>query len=439
MRWFATAIAAIAVPIGTLCAQGIRAEGTRQPPVSSRGRLPVAGCAGQTISNVVIITQPPYTERLPPRFEFLRRWARAIHANTRDDVIRGYMLLKPGDVCNQIRRAESERIMRAQPFLVDARIRVYDDEAGGVLLEVETRDEFSLLVEPTVSMVSPFFRGLRIGESNLMGGARLVAVDWREGMAYNDVLGVEFEDYQFGGGRNELSVMARRLQHGQVMRGEIVRPYYTDLQRGAFIGSSDGERNYASFTRPEDPPNAVNVTRQGAVAGGVGRIGSIRHLRLLGFSLTYLRQQVDSNTVVIGKDGFEPDVGEPLGVTYAPQHVARANLLLGYRLLRFVPVQGFDALTGTQDVRVGLQVSGAFGRSFVVGSARDNDRFMAGGLYAGVGGPKSFLAHAAPGGGAERSRGGFVGQSCGERPDGLVLPAGGAPVDPAVGGGRVGA
>jgi hypothetical protein len=390
MRRFVAALAAAAVPMCTLSAQNNQTGASR--PSSSRGRLPVAGCAGQKITNVVIITQPPYTDKLPPRVEFLREWARAIHANTRDDVIRRYLLLKPGDVCNQIRRAESERILRAQPFLVDARIRVYDDESGGVLLEVETRDEFSLIVEPSVSMVSPMLRGLRVGESNLMGGARLAAVDWRAGLAYNDVFGVEFEDYQFGGWRNELRLMARRLQYGQVMRAEIMRPYYTDLQRWAWIGATDGERNFVSFTRPEEPPNAVNVTRKSAVAGGVGRIGSVRHLRLLGASITQLRQRFDSNTVVIGRDGFEEDDGTPLGVTFPDQDVVRVNALLGYRLLRFVPVQGFDALTGTQDVRVGLQVSAAFGTSIVTASTPDNDHFVAGGLYAGYGGPTSFLA-----------------------------------------------
>lgn len=389
MRRFVAALAAAAVPI-TLGAQNNQTGSTR--PSSSKGRLPVAGCAGQKITNIVIITQPPYTDKLPPRFEFLRQWARAIHANTRDEVIRRYLLLKPGDVCNQIRRAESERILRAQPFLVDARIRVYDDENGGVLLEVETRDEFSLIVEPTVSMVSPVFRGLRVGESNLAGGAQLAAVDWRDGLAYNDVFGVEFEDYQFAGYRNELRLMARRLQHGQVMRGEIVRPYYTDFQRGAWIASTDGERNFAVFTRPEEAPNAVNVTRKSAVVGAVGRIGSIRHLRLLGLSLTQLRSKVDSNSVVIGRDGFEEDVGTPLGVTFEEQDVVRVNALLGYRLLKFVPVQGFDALTGTQDVRVGFQFSGAFGTSIATPSSPDKDHFMAGGLYAGYGGPVSFLA-----------------------------------------------
>jgi hypothetical protein len=120
------------LPYGTVAGQDVRANGQRQPPVSSRGRLPVTGCAGQPISDIVVITQPPFTDRLPTRLEWVRRTVRRTHVNTRDDVVRRFLLMKVGDACNQIRRAESERILRAQPFLVDARIRVYDDEAGEI-------------------------------------------------------------------------------------------------------------------------------------------------------------------------------------------------------------------------------------------------------------------------------------------------------------------
>lgn len=386
------ALVAVVVPTCALRGQNARTDSGRQPPVSSRGRLPIAGCAGQTISDIVIVTQPPYAERLPQQFEFLRRGARALHATTRDNVIRGYLLLHPGEPCNQIRRAESERILRAQPFLVDARIRVYDDEAGGVRLEVETRDEFSLLFEPTVSAASPMLRGLRIGESNLAGSARLATLEWRDGAAYHDVLGAQYTDYQFGAGRNELRLLGVRHERGQELRAQIVRPYYTDLQRFAYIGSVDGTRDYTTFLRPDDRPTSLNVARQSAVLGGIARVGSIGQLKLLGLTLTQARVRVDSLPVIITpRAGFEPDTGDPIGVTYRRQNVTRLNLLMGLRLFRFTPVQGFDALTGAQDVRVGLQVGAAYGQSLAIGSARDRDRFIATGLYAGVGGPKSFL------------------------------------------------
>jgi len=384
-------LAATLAPVCAAGAQNQQADSVRQRPTSSRGRLPIAGCAGQPVSDIIIITRPPYTERLPQRFEFMRRAVRSLHATTDDEKIRRFVLMKPGDPCNQIRRAESERILRAQPFLVDARIAVYDDEAGGVRLEVETRDEFSLILEPAINPEAPVLRAIRLGESNLAGSARLASVEWREGFAYNDVLGARFTDYQLWGDRNELRLFGIRTPRGQELRATIVRPYYTDLQRFAFIGSIDGQRDYATFLRPFGPDNSVKVTRQSAVIGGITRIGSIRRLKLAGLSLTQSRQDVDSSSVVIGRDGFQPDQGAPLGVTFRPQSVVRANALFGLRLLRFTPVQGFDALSGTQDVRVGLQVGGVYGHALGIGAARDRDRFMAAGLYAGAGGAKMFV------------------------------------------------
>jgi hypothetical protein len=384
------AVAAVAVPVCALLGQD-RPDSGRMLPQSSRGRLAVTGCAGQRISNIVIITQPPYTERLPKRLEFLRRSARALHATTRDDVVMRYLLLRPGDLCNQIRRAESERILRAQPFLVDARIMVYDDEADGVRLEVETRDEFSLIFEPRIEARSPMFRGIRLGESNLAGTARLARLEWRDGLHFNDVMGLQFTDFQFGGGRNELRLLARRNPRGQELHAEVVRPYYTDLQRFAFVASTDGRRDYANFRRPDGPGNSVNVARTSSVIGGIARIGSVRQLKLAGLTLSHSRERVDSTTTVISRDGFQPDVGAPLGVAFRAQNALRANALFGMRLLRFVPVEGFDALTGRQDLRVGLQFGSVFGQSIPTGASRDRDRFMAGGLYAGIGGAKTFV------------------------------------------------
>ncbi len=352
--------------------------------------MPITGCAGQTISNIVVVTQPPYTDKLPRRLEFVRRAARALHATTHDDVIRRYLLLEVGQPCNQIRRAESERILRAQPFLVDARIQVYDDEEGGVRLEVETRDEFSLLVGASASPPAPYVKGLRIGENNLGGNAVFAAVEWREGLAYHDVLSAEFTDYQFAGGRQIFRIAGTRFEHGQELRAEVVRPYFTDLQRFAWIGSVGGTREYAELMRPQQDRNAVNVTRQFADIGGLIRVGTVGRLNLLGLSLTRESQKTDSVAVRITKEGFRPDSGAPLTARFRPLNVVRANGLLGLRRIGFRRVQGFDALTGAQDVRVGMEIGAIFGQSLGVSPTHDRDRFIGGNVYAGWGGPKSF-------------------------------------------------
>lgn len=380
---------ALCCPLVTLHAQNARGDMTRA--VSSRGVLPVAGCAGQKISDVVIVTQPPYTDRLPAQLDFVRRAARVLHATSRDALIRRYLLLKPGDACNQISRAESERILRAQPYLVDAKISVFDDEQGGVRLEVETRDEFSLILEPTIRAKAPMFKGLRLGESNFAGSGKLVAAEWREGGAYDDLIGFQYNDYQFGGARNELRFLAQRAERGQEVRLEVVRPYYTDLQRFAFIASAGGTREYVELLRPGLDPNAVNVTRQFANLGGVMRVGPVGRLKLVGALLTREFEHSDSLGALLTAEGIRPDTNGAVPADFRRQRVTRANVLLGMRRIRFQRVQGFDALVGAQDVRVGVQVGTVLGQSLNILGSKDRDRFLSNNVYAGYGGERSFI------------------------------------------------
>ena len=372
-------------------AQNNRLDSTVVRPTSSRGRLPVTGCSGQRINNIVIITQPPYAERLPRGADFLRRAARLLHSTTRDDIVSRYLLVRVGDACNQIRRAESERILRAQPFLVDARINVFEEEDGGVRLEVETRDDFSLVASPLLRAQNPKFRGMRLGDGNIGGSAKRVALEWREGFAYADVLGVQYSDYQFGGARNELRMVARRTERGQEMRLEIVRPYYTDLQRFAWLSTVGGTRDFTELLRPGMDRNAVNVTRQFASIGAVGRVGPVGRLRLVGALFTREHRKADSLPRLITPEGFQVDTMGAAPVTWEAQQVSRMNLLLGMRRLRFERVLGFDALNGAQDVRVGVQTGMVLGQSIGFLNGRDSDRFISADLYAGFGNQQSFV------------------------------------------------
>lgn len=363
---------------------------TKTVATSSRGRLPITGCAGQPISSIVILTQPPYVDRLPRAAEIIRKGARLLHYTTRDEVIRRYLLLETGDKCDQIKRAESERILRAQPFLVDARIQVYDDEAGGVRLEVETRDDFSLLIEPNAKLAAPYLRGMRLGESNLAGAAKMIRLAWRQGFAYNDAFGVYYTDYQFMSARNELRVVARRGERDQELRAEVVRPYYTDLQRIAWIGSSGSTRDYTEFYRPGFDRNAINVTRDFSNVGAVFRVGPVGTLRVLGLLFTRESEHPDSLAAVLTPDGLVPDTIGRVPVRFREQNVMRSNLLFGIRRIRFARVQGFDALTGAQDLRIGGQLGLVIGNSMRLFGARDNDRFIASNLYVGMGNERQF-------------------------------------------------
>src|SRR5690348_6896493 len=98
-------------PFAALAAQ----QGAARAP---SGR-PVVVCAGQRVDDVTIYADAPTVRNLD-RFPRLAQVTRALHRTTRPEVIRRFLLLGRGDSCSELRRAESERILRAQPFIAEA-------------------------------------------------------------------------------------------------------------------------------------------------------------------------------------------------------------------------------------------------------------------------------------------------------------------------------
>src|SRR5687767_3926138 len=96
-------------------------------------------CRGQRIDSIAIDVQAPTVAGLR-RVPLVGDVIRNTHVTTRADVIRGYLLLRVGDQCSELRRAESERILRAQPFIADATIEVRPTLRGGVMLDILTVD-----------------------------------------------------------------------------------------------------------------------------------------------------------------------------------------------------------------------------------------------------------------------------------------------------------
>jgi hypothetical protein len=353
---------------------------------------PTVVCTGQRISNIVVLTQPPYTDRLPESLEFVRRAMVALHANTRDEVVRRYLLFQAGDTCTELARQESERILRVQPFLVDARVRAFDDGAGGVELEVETRDEFSVVGDLRIAAEAPVFRGMTIGESNLAGRGVYAAVQWRDGLAYDDLVGMRVVDHQFLGQRNVARLYATRAPQGHDFGAEVLRPYYTDLQQVAWRAGYGGTRDYVRFVRPEDGGAALALRRTFADLGAVWRVGEPGRLRLLGAAITHERDLVDSRPVLVTPQGFRDDpLAAQFPALYRESQVTRFNALAGLRRLRFLRVEGFDALTGVQDMRVGIESAFMLARSIPVLGGRDEDWFLRYGVYTGGGSPRSFV------------------------------------------------
>lgn len=344
-------------------------------------------CRGQRIDSITIVSVAPTVTGLR-NVPVVGNVARATHIVTRPDVVRGYLLLRRGDACSELRRAESERILRSQPFLADATIETVANDRGGVDLAVRTVDEVSLVLSGSVSGKDPVVRAVKLGSSNLAGLGVTTAVGWRHQPAFDDRLELRIVDHQFVGRPYILAFTSLREPLGRDDRAELTFPFRTDVQRYAWRTMAGESRAHATFAARDSGLLALGFEREYAEAGGIIRIGPPGKLSLLGLSVTNERARPDTTAELITGVGMFDDTAAAFAGRFRDTHAARVNVLLGLRGLRFMRTRAMDALRATQDIPVGLQVGTLVGRGTRMLGASTEDLFVASDLYLGFGTPR---------------------------------------------------
>jgi len=350
-------------------------------------------CSGQIVSRIDIVTRPPFEPGGP---RFVARVARVVtelHATTRHKVVARYLALHVGEPCTEFRRLESERILRAQPFIADATVLAAPDGRGGVAITVVTVDEISLVGGVGVAGKSPVVRSLRLGDRNIGGEALSLAGAWRHGFGgFRDIYRGRLVDYQFLGRPYQFSLQGSRNEIGGSWDFETSHPFLTDLQRVSWRVTAGNYSGYAYFVRPGAPPVELGVRRSYRDIGGVRAFGPPRRVILLGATLSRENERTAATPVIIAREAVTPDTTSALINRYGEHQATRANLLVGFRNIRFMRVAAFDAVEGAQDVRDGFQVATLIGRGLTITPADRPDWFTSADVYAGTGTPHSFAA-----------------------------------------------
>ena len=344
-------------------------------------------CRGQRIDSITIDAQAPTVVGLR-RVPIVGNVVRETHVITRDEVIRGFLLLRVGDKCSELRRSESERILRAQPFIADASIEAVANRRGGVILDVRTIDEASLVLSGAVAGSSPAVRGARVGSGNIAGLGISSSFTWRYQPVLDDRLEVRASDYQFAGQPWVLSGVSIRDPLGRDDHGELTLPFRTDVQRYAWRTLVGAARGTAQFAERDSGRLTLGYGREFAEAGAIGRLGPPGKLSLIGLSFSNERSWPDSAPRRLDEAGFHPDTAAQFAGRFMEGRAARVNALLGVRGIRFMRVRGFDALRATQDVPIGLQFGTLVGRGVPALGATTSDLFVATDLYIGMGTPR---------------------------------------------------
>ena len=157
------------------------------------------------IKNITITNLNVFNLDIDAENKSLYRFLNRIHFNTKKDVIRNQLLFELGDTYSKRIADETERLLRANRYLTSAEVVVENQLDGGVNLNVETQDSWTL--NPGFS----FGRGgghnktsLSLREYNLLGSGT------RIGLRYQSDIDRDSTTFQL----SDNNLMGTRLSYG---------------------------------------------------------------------------------------------------------------------------------------------------------------------------------------------------------------------------------
>ena len=375
---------------------GIAAIGGGAGAQDTRALKPVPfGCDGDTVTAIRIRSgiAPATGITRSGTVQAASRWLELSRSKTKDAVILAYMRLTTGELCTELDRRESERLLRAQTFIASASVRAVPDGPGRVHIEVDVVDEFPLLVAARVRRGT--ISSALLGSQNVAGRGITLAASGERGFAYRDGFGVRFVQYGLLGAPAFAAVTAeRRAVIGERVGFEVAAPFLTDLQVRAFHSSAGLESGYSGLVRPDGDAASVFYRKTAYDVGWVSRIGTARGRGTVGFvGAALIGEDIRSgdDLVVVSDTGLVPVPGKPFGTSYQDFAITRVAAIGGLRTVRFITVRGFDALTAAQDMGTGAQIGLLIGPS-IEASGPSGNVLVATDVYAGFGNARSFVA-----------------------------------------------
>lgn len=162
----------------------------------------------------------------PDENNWIGRSANHLHATTREGVIRRVLLFKEGEPVRVRRIYETERLLRALPFVKNARIEPVVQPDGTVVAKVMVRDAWTTQVNAGYSQVGgQKSLNFEIDEKNFMGTGKSVAYDYAKDHE-RSTWGFSYGDPQLFGSRWTLAAHTQYLSDGFVRSFHLERPFF---------------------------------------------------------------------------------------------------------------------------------------------------------------------------------------------------------------------
>jgi outer membrane protein assembly factor BamA len=179
-----------------------------------------------SIDKIVVEIGDVFDLTKPVENTWLGRAANHLHITTRENVVRRVLLFAEGDRVRERRIYETERLLRALPFVKDARIDPVVQADGLVVARVRIRDAWTTQVSAGFSSVGGQ-KSMNVGvdEKNFLGMGKSVAWDFSKDHE-RSTWGLSYGDPQLFGSRWTLQAHTQYTSDGYVRSLELQRPFY---------------------------------------------------------------------------------------------------------------------------------------------------------------------------------------------------------------------
>ncbi|MCM2303589.1 MAG: BamA/TamA family outer membrane protein [Elusimicrobia bacterium] len=293
---------------------------------SRKARLP----AGLVIASVTIDARNVFETDAPPENKLLYRAANRAHIRTRDHVVERELLFAAGERYDPLLIEETERNLRALPFIRRAEVIAVVNKKGAVDVTVRTFDAW------TLEVVAGFKRAGGVtnvkggfAENNILGqGKAASAVYSRDGDSVSRAF--SYKDRQFmRRQRLQLALAAASAPGSRNYSIGVDRPFYASIARTAYGGGfTYGESRLAELTRR---------TGELSASFGVALATSTERTRRVTFGLATRRS---------ASDGANPDV----------EQLTFFKLAGDWQEIDFITARRIQAFTRDEDFNLGLGV-----------------------------------------------------------------------------------
>lgn len=347
-------------------------------PVFLPGGVRAQECPAGSISYIFIDNRDIFdTTDLEPDTPFLWAYkaANALHVRTKADFIRSELLFREGECLDPFLLEESERLLRAYPFISQSDVFAIPQPDGTQHVIVDTQDDWTTKIDLGFRFDGGLtFTGFAVEEENLLGQGIRVRVFYAEDREQRD-LGFEVQTPRLMDTRWDARISAGQTRSGNFFEESLFYPFVGETGRFGARQSFLRRESIFPYAISGDPLFTHLLLpyvdhRWDLVVGG--RLGEPGNLTVFGVGASRESIRFDRfpRGVEMVEDKNFADTHPPgdsalaaVGPQLVTRSAARINFFFGQRNLRFVPQRGLDAFKGVQDVQVGTEVFIGLGRA----------------------------------------------------------------------------